>query len=295
MSGYGSGSPFRARVGALRGLVILRSLQALTGVLFAGIGVTSPGPAGLAMTAAGAALLLYSATVSIRGAGATAALTGLVVAGNTGAHAVAVTLMPVVTVELLVGLAPLFALLAGGRWGERLARRELLALALGLAGGAVATGWSSDATPAGVLLALLAAALTAVAHHRTRAQSTADAGSAAHHQGVLLLTGGIALLIIGAPGVTDLSSDDLLALAAVAAIFALTNLWLFQALTEVGATMATMTVAIRPVVAGLVAALALAQVPSVGSIVGGTLCVLAVAFASPPALPRRTRPATPVR
>ncbi|MEA2231592.1 MAG: hypothetical protein QOD83_1408 [Solirubrobacteraceae bacterium] len=253
-------------------LVAVRVIQSAVGILIVLIGKAGVPVVALAMIVAGVVLGVWQER-RWAPTHAHAVTTGLVLAGATVGHTLAVLNAPVATVETVVQMGALLPLVASPTQRRRPVVVLLVVacvftggLFVGFAGGSVLG--IGLATVAGICAGLLVMRL------ETRPRGLAPA----RYQAVSITVGGVALLPLGIllDGST-LAASTALVLAALIAIFAVTNLELGRIVPATGAVVAMSSSGLRPIAALFLGALVIDQDITASAIVLGASYAVALA------------------
>jgi hypothetical protein len=235
-------------------LLLVRVVQSTVGVL-----IVLVGSAGVLVVAA--AMILAGLLLGVMRAGAWtqshrhAAVTGLVLAGATIGHTLAVLNAPVASVETVVQGGALLPLIANPVQRRR-PHVVILVLTCVVTGG-LFVGFSGGSTVGVVLAAFSGVCAAGIV---MRLESPPGRLPRAAYQAVAITTGGFALLLIAfAFGDSTGTPRTLLVLVLLALIFAVTNLELGRVVPSTGAVIAMASSGLRPIAALLIGALAVDQ------------------------------------
>lgn len=264
-------------------LVAVRVAQSTVGVL-----LTLIGSAGLTVVAI--AMLLSGVLLGLGGIGAWtdgyrhAVVTGVTLGLATAGHTLAVTEAPVATVETIVQGGVLVSLAI-----NPVARRRPIVIVLTFSCVALAGSLVGFAGGSAAGLMLAATASVAAAMLVVRLEQRPPGLSPGRYQAVAITTGGALLLPFGILLSTEAwSSETLIVLLALTGIFAITNLELARVVPATGAVLATASTGLRPVVALLLGAAALAQPFTLAAFAAGMAYVAVLT-----ALARAVKPTVP--
>lgn len=254
-------------------LVAVRVAQSGIGVL-----LVLSGGAGVAVAAA--AMVVAGLLLGVIGAWRRAVprthaiITGAVLAGATGAHALAVRYAPIASVETLVQAGALFTLAS-----NPVQRREfsiVFSAVLCVVAGVLLVGFAGGSL-AGIAYALFAS--LCAAYLVMRLASRPGTSSAGDYQALSLTAGGLVLIPLGVnldsatPG-----GREVLILLGLSLVFAWTNLELARVVPATGSVVASSSSGIKPIVALLFGAVLIDQPISIWSALLGVFYAVSLAI-----------------
>lgn len=271
----------------MRFLLLGNLLGSTTPLLFALIDAPGVWPSGVAMALAGLVLCAF-AVASGRSADLLAAarmpgiwVIGVLVGAVTCATSSSFSFTSLVVATFLAQLSPIVTIALAPLFGERTTRADRIAVVLAVVGALfllrARTGGEHRSQLIGASLALFAAVGSAVVLQVQRRFAVEEI-PAISAQAVTLLVGGLAVLPFGKP--PEVTSQRIVLVLAISAIFAAANVCLFRGLRTVRASQAVSARpfgALLPVVAGPVG---LHQPLDAFSAIGVLLSVAATAVAA---------------